>query len=243
MNPIQVFAQEDSGENLSEIDKLYKSLSPEDQKRIETEELDEAIKSGRVKTGVRVKEGYGVDLFVGAKFGLGTTRIGDKKEGVFETNPLAGLFIGLNGERIGFMIEGIWSMDNFTTGTSLQNTGQNIKNQVEDSLNAWSFKFHKISIPVLINFKLTEHFWLQTGPQFSAPLSNIADFKTTGNELFIDGSKAWVTGFWLNVGKSRYLPKLNLGARYALGLDGILDGRTNNINELSQFQLHLGLSY
>lgn len=203
----------------------------------------EAKQRGRVKTAVKITENYGADFFVGAKFGLGTTRIGDKKEGVFETNPLGGVFLGINGERTGIMLEGLWSMNNFTTGNSLQSTAKNIKSQVEDSLNAWAFRFHQISFPILVNFKMTQQFWIQTGPQFTTPISKLNDLKSAGADIFVKGSKSWVTGFWLNIGKNRFLPKLNLGARYVLGLDGLVVGNTANINELSQFQLHLGLSY
>lgn len=236
----ELYAQSSSEEGLSEIDKLYKEISSDQNNQ---EAAGTAPKNGRVQTGVKVTESYGADLFVGAKLGIGTTRIGDKKEGVYETNPLGGAFLGINGERMGFMIEGIWGMESFTTGTSVKSTLNNISKQVEDSLNQWSFKFHKISIPVFVNFKLTEQFWIQTGPQFTTALSNIDDLKGAGGQLFVDGSKAWVSGFWLNVGKSRFLPKLNLGARYVLGLDGLLVGEASNINELSQFQLHFGLSY
>jgi hypothetical protein len=189
---------------------------------------------------------YGYDILVGAKVGLNFNQIKgqDWLEG-YKTNPVAGLFLAVNGWRYGVQIEGLWTMNSMTTDSTFAGLYNQYFNAAKDSLAIGKFSFHSISIPVLFNYKLNQILWIQVGPQYNSVISVLDknDLIESGRTIFRKGELALVAGVWLSVGKVGPIPKFNLGGRFITGL--------NNLNELGdqskwrnqRIQLHIGIGF
>lgn len=192
------------------------------------------------------KEHYGYDLLIGAKAGLNFNKVtGTEWLETYNTNMHAGLFVALNGKRLGLQVEGFWSMNTAVTDTSFGGLYSQYFQAGKDSVATGKFTFHNFSVPVMLNFKLTQWFWLQGGLQYSTKFSQIDqdNLIEAGQFIFSEGAISPVTGIWLNMGKVGPIPKFNLGARFLTNL--------NNINELGnqqrwrnqRLQFHIGLGF
>jgi hypothetical protein len=98
-------------------------------------------------------------------------------------------------------------------------------------------KLNYLSLPVLLNYKLSKAVSLQAGPQFGILMNKDKNMLENGKEAFNNGDLSVLGGLELKLSKFR------IGGRYGIGL--------NNINEIDNkekwksqaFQLALGLSF
>jgi hypothetical protein len=98
-------------------------------------------------------------------------------------------------------------------------------------------KLNYLSLPVLLNYKLSKGVSLQAGPQFGILMNKDKNMLENGKEAFNNGDLSVLGGLELKLSKFR------IGGRYGIGL--------NNINEIDNkekwksqaFQLALGLSF
>jgi hypothetical protein len=189
---------------------------------------------------------YGYDILIGAKAGLNFNKvIGEEWLDSYSTNMLAGLFLAVNGKRLGIQIEGLWSMNTAVSDTSLGGLYSQYFQAGKDSVATGKFRFYNFSIPVLLNYKLSQVLWLQAGPQYTSRLSEVDknDLIESGRTIFSEGELSAVAGVWLNIGKVGPIPKFNIGGRFITSI--------NNVNELGneakwrnqRVQIHVGLGF
>ncbi|HRO42313.1 MAG TPA: outer membrane beta-barrel protein [Flavipsychrobacter sp.] len=188
-----------------------------------------------------------IDIDLGIKLGANFTNINGKYwENGYKANLLGGAFLGVNGKRLGVQLEGIFSQATFVTGDRFNEIYSDLLQTGKDSIKNGSFKVNYLSVPLLLNIKLFSRAVIQIGPQFSGVVmvNDRDELVKDAGELF-KSSFDGVIGLWLN------LPaRLNLGARYVIGLSNInkSDGMNSAGQEIDDawkhrtLQLHIGYS-
>jgi hypothetical protein len=192
------------------------------------------------------KQKFGIDLGIGVKGGLNLNKVqGLGWQNQYSTDPHAGFFMHLNKRHVGFQIEAVWSQSHIITDSSFMGLYKQYLQNADDSVNAEAFRFSTISIPILLNIKLTQWLWLQAGPQFNANVS-VADKNhiiKSGVDIINKQSYSAVGGIWIQFGGNAPLLRVNLGARYIAGLDNLNSLNNKEIWKNQMVQLHLGISY
>jgi hypothetical protein len=97
-------------------------------------------------------------------------------------------------------------------------------------------KLNYLSIPVLINYKLSKGISLQAGPQFGILMNKENNLLENGKEAFNNGDLSMLGGLELKLSKFR------IGGRYSVGLNNINDIDNKEKWKSQAFQLALGLS-
>lgn len=195
---------------------------------------------------VQAKQKFGIDLGIGVKGGINFNKIlGKGWIEQFNTDPHFGFFAHLNKRRVGIQIEALWSQNHMTTDSSFRGLYKQYLNNVGDSLNNGMFRFNTISLPILINIKLSQWLWIQAGPQFNANI-NVVDknqILRSGVSIINQQSYSAVGGIWIQFGGKAPLIRVNAGARFVAALNNINMLETNEVWKNQMVQLHLGLSY
>lgn len=192
------------------------------------------------------KQKFGVDLGVGVKGGLSFTKFnGLGFQSVYHTDPHAGFFIHLNRRRIGIQLESVWTQTQITSDSSFEGLYTQYMHQAIDSINQASFKFSTISLPFLLNLKLSQKLWIQLGPQFNANVgvTDKNNILKSGRSIIAAQNYSAVGGIWLQLGGNAPLIRVNLGARFIYGLSNLNQMSINPFWRNQMIQLHLGLSY
>ena len=187
-----------------------------------------------------------LDLTFGVKGGLeGQKMKGDGLKNTYSTGPLAGAFVNLNKHRIGIQLESIWTQNEITTDSSFYGLYKQYYKRINDSLKVGNFRFQTISLPILLNIKLTQKFWLQLGPQYSSNVSIVdkSDLIESGMKIIKNNNYNLIGGFWYQTGGQSHSLKLNMGARIIVGLNNINTINTYEVWTNQIFQVHLGISY
>lgn len=192
--------------------------------------------------GLTVKsEAQKIDVDLGVKFGANFSNINGKYwENGYKANFLGGAFLGVNGNRLGVQLEGIFSQATYVTGNDFHSLYGAFYNNAADSVKKGSFKVNYLSIPVLLNIKLFSRAMIQLGPQYSGIVSvnDKDELLHDAKGLFKSGSLDGVIGIWLN------LPaRLNVGARYVIGFSDI-NSKSDADDAWKQrtLQVHIGYS-
>ena len=134
-----------------------------------------------------------------------------------------GIFVGLRKKSIGVQVEGLVSFAKYT---------------LQDSLSHGAFRATYINIPVLFEYKVIPHLWLQVGPQYSGIVSvkSLDAFSGDAKELFKSGAIAGVAGLEIK------LLHIAIGARYVFGLSNLNNYGSDAWKQRS-FQIHAGFSF
>lgn len=192
------------------------------------------------------RSAFGTDLGIGIKGGLNFNKVTGKGwRDVYHTDPHAGLFLHVNRKHIGLQIEGVWTQHRLTVDSSFEGLYSQYLQQGIDSLNAASFRFTTISLPILVNIKLTQFLWVQAGPQFSANVS-VTDknqIVRSGQNIINAQDYSAVGGLWFQFGGKAPLLRVNAGIRYIYGLTNLNRLSMNPMWQNQQVQLHIGISY
>lgn len=197
-----------------------------------------------IETGA--KQAFGTGLGLGIKGGLNFNKVTGKGWlDVYHTDPHAGLFLHVNSKHIGLQIEGVWSQHRLTVDSSFEGLYKQYLQQGIDSLKAASFRFTTISLPILLNIKLTQFLWVQAGPQFSANVS-VTDknrILRSGQNIINAQDYSAVGGLWVQFDGKGPLLRINAGIRYIYGLTNLNRLSMNPMWQNQQVQLHIGISY
>lgn len=196
------------------------------------------------------KEKFGVDLGIGVKGGLNFNKVvASEWKDKFSTDPHAGFFAYLNKRRLGIQIEAVWTQNHITTDSTFYGLYHQYYNQAADSLNNGTFRFSTISIPLMLNFKLTQFLWIQLGPQYSANVSVVDKnhIIKSGTTIIKDGNFNLVGGLWFQFGGKAPLLRVNAGVRYVSGINNMsnlhtITGDTPDWKN-QMIQVHVGISY
>lgn len=160
-----------------------------------------------------------LDIGLGVKAGANFSQINGKYwENGYKANFLGGVFLAVNGKRLGGQIEGIFSQSTYNTGQGFYDIYHDFYNNVKDSAKQGSMQVNYLSIPVLLNIRLFSRAIIQLGPQYSGVVSvnDKDELLKDAKDLFKSGSLDGVVGLWID------LPaRFNIGARYIFGLSNI----------------------
>lgn len=192
------------------------------------------------------KEQFGVDLGVGAKVGLNVNRMnGEGLTNVYHTDPHAGFFVHVNKHRIGVQIESIWTQTTIVSDTSFHRIYQQYYNNAMDSLKEGSFRFSMISIPILLNLKLTQKLWIQLGPQYMGNITMVDknDIIKSGVSIIEKKNFNFIGGLWFQLGGKAPLLRVNAGLRYVAGLNNMNSLLASSTWKSQMIQLHIGIGY
>ncbi len=192
------------------------------------------------------KQKFGVDLGIGAKAGLNLNTVeglGLKK--TYNTDPHAGFFIHLNKRHFGVQLEAIWSRNHIITDSSFNGIYKQYLQDFDDSLTIESYRFSTISIPFLFNIKPAQWFWIQVGPQFDANVNVVSQYHIikSGVDVIKKNNYSAVGGVWIQLGGKAPLLRVNLGARYIVGLDNLNALTKVEMWKNQSLQIHIGISY
>lgn len=199
-----------------------------------------------VAAGMNAKQKFGVDLGVGVKGGLNVNRMNGKGwTQAYHTDPLVGFFAHLNKRRIGVQVEALWNTNTLVSDSSFHRLFQQYYNNAIDSLEEGSFRFSMISIPLLLNLKLTQHIWLQLGPQFMGAVSmtDKNHILKSGVDIIEKKNMNMVGGVWYQFGGEAPLLRVNAGLRFVAGLNNMNSIYQTSIWKSQMIQLHIGISY
>ncbi len=164
---------------------------------------------------------------------------------VFQTDPHAGFFLHFNKRHFGVQLEAVWTQTQITTDSTFEGLYNQYMHQAIDSLNQASFKFSTISLPILLNLKLTQKVWIQLGPQFNANVgvTDKNNIIRSGKSIIAQQNYSAVGGVWIQLGGNAPLVRVNLGARFVYGLTNLNNMSMNPLWNNRMLQIHLGLSY
>ncbi|MBL7765691.1 MAG: outer membrane beta-barrel protein [Chitinophagaceae bacterium] len=194
----------------------------------------------------QAKEKFGIDLGVGIKGGLNANVVtGAGLKNQISTDPHAGFFAHLNKRLLGIQIEAVWTQNHIVTDSTFYGIYKQYYRKAEDSLNAGSFKFNTISLPLLLNIKPLPWLWLQVGPEFTANIG-VADknqILKSGVRIINQQDYKIIGGVWVQFGGKAPLIRVNCGLRYVGGLTNINSLNTTKPWQNQMIQLHLGLGY
>lgn len=203
-----------------------------------------------VAPNANAKQKFGTDLGIGIKGGLNFNKVvASEWKNKFSTDPHAGFFVYINKYRVGIQAEANWTQTRMTTDSSFYGLYQQYYQTASDSFNAGSFRFSTVSIPLLLNIKLSQFLWLQLGPQYSASVNMVDKNKLlkSGVDIVKSGNFNAVGGLWVQLGGKAPLLRVNLGLRYISGISNMsnLNTITGAKNEWKNqmIQVHVGISY
>ncbi|HMN32190.1 MAG TPA: hypothetical protein PKA54_02330 [Chitinophagaceae bacterium] len=192
------------------------------------------------------KDTFGTDFSIGLKGGLNFNKLnGQGWEQTFATNLQGGFFAHINKKHIGIQLEALYVQNAITTDSNFYGLYHQYTNNIFDSLTKGSFQFNSISVPILLNIKLAQWFWVQLGPQFDATLDVIdkKEILKSGSQILQQQNYSGVAGIWIQMGGKAPLIRVNFGARYITSLNNLSSFQTNDVWRNQRIQLHLGLSY
>lgn len=99
-----------------------------------------------------------------------------------------------------------------------------------------SNKLNYLSVPILLNYKLSKAFVIQAGPQFGILMDQSKNFLQNGKEAFKSGDFALLAGVQIKLSSFR------IYGRYAIGLQNINDIDNKDQWKSQGFQLGVGLA-
>jgi hypothetical protein len=140
--------------------------------------------------------------------------------------------IGL-GDKFSIQPEVLWNQVNTRVDSSFKAVYQNALS----ISNYQDVKLNYLSIPLILNYKLSKAFSIQAGPQYGILLDQQKNLVQNGQEAFKNGDFSMVGGVQLKISK------LRLSGRYVAGLTNISDISDQNkwTSQGWQFSVGFGL--
>lgn len=136
--------------------------------------------------------------------------------------------IGL-GKKLSIQPEVLFNQVNIDTASNYSAVSPNF-NRVKD------VKLKYLSIPILLNYNLSNLFALQVGPQFGVLIDQNKDLLQNGEDAFKKGDFSMVGGVQLK------LLKFRVYGRYVIGLNDISDVQNSGKWNSQSIQLGLGIA-
>ncbi len=178
-------------------------------------------------------------LYAGAKFGTNFSYLsGDSWTNGIKSNLIGGAFAGLKGMGFGVQMEGLFEQSEYTTGNSFYDVYKSHYNNIGDSLRAGTFRVNKLSLPVLLQFRMARLFWLQAGVQFYGIVS-VKDFNglvRDAKQLFRGGNTAGIIGTTIRLGNA------DIGARAIFDFQNLNNQNSSDVWKQYLIQAHVGVT-
>jgi hypothetical protein len=156
---------------------------------------------------------------------------GTPRQQAYEPGVAVGLYLEVRSKKIGVQVEGLINTANYAfKGVDYYNNNYPL---------LISLRAKYLSIPILFQYKLIRHLWLQVGPQYSHLLSMKGMDYIKIEKVFIrPDDVGGVLGLELK------LPfRLNMGARYILGFSNVNPGNATGAWHTSSIQAHIGFTF
>jgi len=171
---------------------------------------------------------------VGVKGGATLSKVeGRSFRDEFKTGYHLGGFVEIDlGKRFGLQPELLFNQYQTRTDTSFR---QVYASAFSDAASG-EVKLNYLSIPVLLNYRLSKAFALQAGPQFGILINKDQNLLQNGRQAFRGGDLSMLGGLQLSLGK------LRLNGRYAVGLNDINEVTDQNKWKSQAIQLSVGLA-
>lgn len=177
-------------------------------------------------------------LYAGVKFGANFSYLsGDSWSNGVRSNLLGGVYAGIKGPGIGAQAEGLFEQSEYTTSSGFYRVHKDLYNSVADSLKAGTFKVSKLTLPVLLQFRVAHIIWIQAGVQFYGVIS-VRDFNGLvgdAKKLFKSGSSAGV------LGAAIHFKKADIGARTIFDFQNLNNLSTADVWRQYMFQAYVGV--
>lgn len=169
-------------------------------------------------------------LQAGVKGGVNLIKIDGKSfSEEFRHGYNLGGFVELNfNDKWGVQPEVLWNQANTRTSTEFSDIYDEGLRELKD------VKLNYLSIPILLNYKVSKLITLQLGPQFGILINKDQNLFENGKEAFKRGDFAMLGGAQINFGAFK------LGGRYAVGMYNINDIDNRDQWKNQGFQLYAG---
>jgi hypothetical protein len=175
--------------------------------------------------------------YLGIKIGGNFSYLDGKSwDNGIKSNLVGGVYAGIKGLRVGIQAEALFSQSDYTTGNTFYDVYSTYYNNVGDSVKNGSFRVNKLSIPLLLQLKISGGLWLQLGAQFSGIVSVQDKDKLLqdAKSIFTQNNIAGIGGLTWNLGK------FNIGARYIFDFSNINNTDVSEVWKQHILQVHAG---
>jgi len=174
---------------------------------------------------------YSQGLTFGIKGGATFNKLSGKSfKEEFSFGYHAGAFGTLSlGKKVAIQPEVLFNQVNIDTASDFSAVSPNF-NRVKD------VQLKYLTIPVLLNYNISNLFALQAGPQFGILIDQDKDFLQNGEEAFKKGDFSMVGGLQLK------LLKFRIYGRYVVGLNDISDVQNSGKWKSQSVQLGIGIA-
>ncbi len=140
----------------------------------------------------------------------------------------AGAFVTIGGKKWGLQPEVLFNQVNTDTATSF--------NQITGLNNVSKIQLHYLSIPILINYNVSNILALQFGPQFGILMDQNKSLTQNGKDAFKSGDFAVAAGLQLK------LLKFRVYGRFVGGTTDVNNLSNNDTWKVNMLQLGVGLA-
>jgi len=140
----------------------------------------------------------------------------------------AGAFVTIGGNKWALQPEVLFNQVNTDTATSF--------NQITGFNNISKIKLHYLSIPILINYNISNILALQFGPQFGILMNKNENLVQNGKDAFKSGDFALAAGLQLK------LLKFRVYGRFVGGTTDVNNLSSNDTWKVNAIQLGVGLA-
>lgn len=177
-------------------------------------------------------------LYAGIKIGSSFSYLsGTNWSNGVKSNLIGGVFAGIKGLGFGAQAEGIFEQSEYTTGKGFYGIYKDYYNTNGDSLKSGTFRVSKLSLPLLLQYKVAKLFWLQAGVQFYGIVS-VHDFNglvKDSKALFRSGNTAGI------IGASFTFRNADIGARAIFDFQNLNNLSSSDVWRQYMLQAHIGV--
>ncbi len=140
----------------------------------------------------------------------------------------AGAFVTIGGKKWAIQPEVLFNQVNTDTATSF--------NEITGFKNVNKIQLHYLSIPILVNYKLSNLLALQFGPQFGILIDKNQSLVQNGKDAFKSGDFSLAGGLQLN------LLKFRVYGRFVGGVTDVNNLSSNDTWKIQMAQLGIGIA-
>ncbi len=168
-------------------------------------------------------------LTFGIKAGANMGKIsGQSFKNEYSLGYHAGAFVTIGGKKWAIQPEVLFNQVNTDTATSF--------NQITGFNNVSKIQLHYLSIPILINYNISNILALQFGPQFGILMDQNKSLTQNGKDAFKSGDFSLAAGLQLK------LLKFRIYGRFVGGTTDVNNLSNNDSWKVSMIQLGVGLA-
>ncbi len=172
---------------------------------------------------------FSQSLTFGIKAGANMGKIsGQSFKDEYNLGYHAGAFLTIGGKKWAIQPEVLFNQVNTDTATSF--------NQITGFSNVSKIQLHYLSIPILINYNISNILALQFGPQFGILMDQNKSLTQNGKDAFKSGDFSLAAGLQLK------LLKFRVYGRFVGGTTDVNNISSNDTWKVSMIQLGVGLA-